>query len=235
MNVQVKPEWEIEFEEFLRRLNFTTRKFKESLELPPVNRVKRVLPLRDIAKIVSVIPMSESLLFKMISGVQTNDKQQPFKDASLKIINIDPLQVKIGQKFAYMENWVRLMQDLPGLFSAQYAMGHGIIHLGAFTVFGNDASGEEALAFYVPPIVEQHGNNLVIMDGIHRNYIVKQIGASILAVEVKNVSASFPCSCQEWSELRCISLMEKPKDINERYFDLKVDLFRDLKYFGIDG
>lgn len=34
---------------------------------------------------------------------------------------------------------------------------------------------------------------------------------------------------------RLIPLAEKPANINDRYFELKKNLFRDLKYLGIDG
>jgi len=92
-----------------------------------------------------------------------------------------------------------------------------------------------ALACYLPPIVERHGKNKVIMDGIHRNYIAKQYGVSINAILVEEISIPFPCGMREWDELQAISLDKKPADINERYFDLTKELFRDLKYLGIDG
>lgn len=233
--VETKPEWEITFEEFLRRLNFTARNFRERLDLPVVSQLKKVLPLRDLKKVNSIIPVSEKMLFGMLKSIKTSDGQYPFKNSEFKILKIDPRQLKIGQKYAYRENWIQLMQDLPDLFSKHSVLGSGITHLGAFIIFGTDTIEESAMAFYIPPIVEQHGNDLVVMDGIHRNYIVKQIGVSITAIEAKKVSVDFPCSCQEWSELRSISLTEKPLDINERYFDLRKPLFRDLKYLGIDG
>ncbi len=73
------------------------------------------------------------------------------------------------------------------------------------------------------------------MDGIHRNYIAKQAGLAINAILVNSVSLPFPCDPRNWSEIQVISLADKPKDINERYFELQKELFRDLKYLGIDG
>ena len=73
------------------------------------------------------------------------------------------------------------------------------------------------------------------MDGIHRDYITKQLGCTINAILIKNVAIPFPCGIKSWEEIKVIGLAEKPKDINERYFNLQKELFRDLKYLGIDG
>ena len=75
----------------------------------------------------------------------------------------------------------------------------------------------------------------MVMDGIHRDYIGKQTGLALTVIVAENISLPFPCSAKSWSDIKVISLSEKPKDINERYFDLKKELFRDLKYLGIDG
>lgn len=107
--------------------------------------------------------------------------------------------------------------------------------LGAYFVFGGDQNSVPSLACYLPPIVERHGKHVVIMDGIHRNYIAKQFWPSINVIFVENISIPFPCGMREWEELQVIGLNQKPADINERYFDLTKELFRDLKYLGIDG
>ncbi|MDO8523538.1 MAG: hypothetical protein Q7S12_04675, partial [bacterium] len=111
----------------------------------------------------------------------------------------------------------------------------GICELGAWFVFGEDMEGTSSLSCYLPPIIERHGKRLVIMDGIHRNYIAMQFGVSINAILVENIYIPFPCSMRNWDELSVIPLANKPADINERYFDLTKELFRDLKYLGIDG
>jgi hypothetical protein len=61
------------------------------------------------------------------------------------------------------------------------------------------------------------------------------MGSTTLALIAKNVSVEFPCGRRSWEEMQIIDLVQKPKDINERYFDLKKNLFRNLKFLGIDG
>lgn len=115
----------------------------------------------------------------------------------------------------------------------EYLICSGIYDLGAFVLTGLDAQGNHCLAYYLPPIIEQHKKGLIIMDGIHRNFINRS--HAINAIIIDNVKIPFPCSHHSWKEIQVIPLKNKPKDIKKRYFDINSDLFRDLKYLGIDG
>ena len=151
------------------------------------------------------------------------------------MIRVDPRHLKIGQKFAYRENYLGLIEEVPDIFRRFAISPGGLGDLGAYFVFGLNGNNECALACYIPPIIEKHGSSLVVMDGIHRNYIAKQTGVAINTILIENVSIPFPCGLRNWDEVKIISLKDKPKDINERYFNLNKNSFRDLKYLGIDG
>ncbi len=230
-----QPEWEIEKEEFLRRLECGEKTFRENLCLPNFKNVKRVVPLRYLKSITTApIPMTIEMLLKFISHIRTLDNQKPFLRATVELRKVDPNHLKIGQKFVYRENYQSLLENLTCLFR-RFAIPSGVSELGAYFIFGEDNDGLPALACYLPPIIEQHGTDLIIMDGIHRDYITMQIGGTVNAVIVRKVALPFPCGPHSWEEINVIGLTEKPKDINERYFELKKELFRDLKYYGIDG
>ena len=229
------PEWRIDQDEYLKRLSFSKKDFKDCLKLPTIKNITQILPLRDIKTIESLIPISFEMLCYLIRRIKTLDGRLPFKDVKMKMVKIDPHQLKIGQKFAYRENYQKLLEEVPGIFNRVLVNTGGLGDLGAFFVFGMDQNNSYSLACYIPPIIEKHGSDLVVMDGIHRNYIAKQTGIALNAIILENVSLPFPCSAKEWSELQVISLTTKPKDINDRYFDLQKGLFRDLKYLGIDG
>ncbi len=228
-------EWEIEFKEYLKRLNLSAKEFKSELCLPKLKDVCRILPLRNIKEIQSLIPISSEMLLYLVRRIKTLNGLEPFKNAEIKMGRIGPRHLKIGQKFAYRENYQKLMEDVPNIFERFCVGCGGLADLAAYFVFGDDENGVPSLACYIPPFVEQHGENLIIMDGIHRNYIAMQSGATPHVIFIENVEIPFPCGPKDWSNLKVIPLAEKPKDINERYFDLKKDLFRDLKYLGIDG
>lgn len=232
---QPNPEWQIDFEEYLQRLDLTENGFRSRLGLPSIKMVKKVLPLKDIKNISSVVPINRELLDRLLRSIKTLDGQFPFQKAQFEMLKFDPMQLQIGQKFAYRENYVQLLEDLSDIFAKRYAINPGISTLGAYMIFGESSTGEGAIAYYLPPIVEKHNNNLVIMDGIHRNYITLKVGGTVYAILARDVVIPFPCSGKNWNEIKVISLAEKPKDINERYFDLRKNLFRDLKYLGIDG
>ena len=237
METETKLEWEIKFEDYLSRIGKTQNHFRESLKLPPLRKTERVVPLRYLKNIISITQLTKNLLFEILSQIKTLDGQRPFKNASFKVIHVDPKDLKVGQKYVYTENWTELIRDFSEIFCVDYVFGSGLTSLGAYMAYGTVSENENdcAIAFYIPPIVEQHSNGLVIMDGMHRNWIIKQVGVTISVIKVENISVPFPCSCQAWREVKDISLTQKPKDINERYFDLRQNLFRDLKYLGIDG
>ena len=228
------PEWEIEKNEFLRRIDASEKEFQNGLCLPSFKAVRRVVPLRYLNDITSApVPMTSKILNNLISHIRTLDQQKPFQKFTAVLGKVDPKQLKVGQKFVYRENYLDLLENLTGLFS-RFSIPSGVTELGAYFIFGKDKDGEEAMACYTPPIIEQHDSHLVVMDGIHRNYITK-LGSTISAIIVRGISIPFPCGLHSWDEVEVISLREKPKDINDRYFELNKGLFRDLKYFGIDG
>ncbi|MBI2036884.1 MAG: hypothetical protein HYT14_00810 [Candidatus Liptonbacteria bacterium] len=229
-----RPEWEIEKREFLKRMDVSESDFVRELHLPDFRAVRRIVPLRFLRSIESLIPLTHEMLFALVSKMRTQGGQHPFRNARLQICRIDPNHVKIGQRFAYRENYQMLLEEVPGLFG-KFAIASGLNDLGAYFAFGADEDGLPALACYLPPLVEQHGGDLVVMDGIHRNFLTKQLGATINTILITGVAVPFPCGIRPWSELRVIGLCDKPKDIRERYFDLDQLLFRDLKFLGIDG
>ncbi len=228
------PEWEISFKEYLERLQLSSKHFREQLNLPRIKDIKKVLPLRNLEKIESIIPIRNEVLLKMIRKIKTLDNRSPFKRSTISLVKVDPHQLKIGQKFVYRENYQNLLENLPKIFR-EFSISSGFSDLGAFMVFGTDKHQAYCLSYYIPPIIEKHKADLIIMDGIHRNFINKQMGATLNAIMVENVNAPFPCSIHSWDEIQIIPLKNKPRDINKRYFDLNKNLFRDLKYLGIDG
>lgn len=230
------PEWQISPAEYFERIELDMAEFERRLRLPNVHSVKTIIPLRDVREVTSPpIPISAELLLWLLRRVKTLDGRMPFADATIQMIKIDPRHLKIGQKFAYRENYLKLLEEIPDIFHRFLAVNGGLSDLGAYFVFGLNEAGESSLACYIPPLLEKHGSDLAIMDGIHRNYIMKQAGSTLNAILIERVGLPFPCGLKTWSEIRVISLAEKSKDINERYFELDQGLFRDLKYLGIDG
>lgn len=235
MEIKEQPEWQIERDEYLERIKLNTESFKNHLKLPDINSIKRILPLRNIKEITSLLPIDRELLVMLLKQIKTPDGRMPFSNIESQITSIYPPHLKIGQKFVYRENYTNLFEEAPNIFKDFFVTSGGLGDVGPYFVFGKDYNDFYSMACYLPPIVEKHGHDLVIMDGIHRNYIKKQGGGTLVGIVLINVGLPFPCAAKNWSDIKVISLTEKPKDINERYFDLQKNLFRDLKYLGIDG
>lgn len=229
------PKWQIDPKKYLERLNFTIEDFKHQLHLPQVEDITKIIPLRDMKSVESLIPINRDLLSYIIEQIRTLGGNIIFADVKIQMVKLDPRHTKIGQRFVYRETYQKILEDIPGIFHRFLVTNGGLGDLGPYFVFGFDENNSYCLACYIPPIIEKHGSDLIIMDGIHRNFIAKQAGMALNAILVEGVKMPFPCSVKDWEMISVIPVLEKPKDINERYFDLNKDLFRDLKYLGIDG
>lgn len=229
----MEPEWEIGKEEFLKRLGCSEYEFAEYLSLPKIRNIGRIVPLKHLRTVASLVPISLALLGTLLRRVRTINGELPFRNAKFELSHINPGHCSVGQMFVYRENYQHLLEKLSSLFGT-FAIPAGITQLGAYFVFGEDRNGTVAMACYLPPIIERH-ETLVVMDGIHRNYLAKQLGTTLCSIVASNVSVPFPCEPHEWRDVGVIGTAEKPREINDRYFGLRKELFRDLKYLGIDG
>lgn len=229
------PQWRITPAEYFQRLDLDLEGFKQELHLPRLEDVVQIVPLRDIKKIKSLVPIDREMLLHLLRRVKTLDGRLPFTKASMRSISVDPRQLKIGQRYVYRDNYQKILERGADAFGELISHNDGLGNAAAYFVFGPNGDDSYSMACYIPPIAERHGENLVIMDGIHRNYVAKQANAHLNAVILENVELPFPCSAHEWGEISVIPLADKPKELSERYFDLQKGLFRDLKYLGIDG
>jgi|SRR3989344_2787424 len=229
------PAWQIDPKEYLKRLNLRQDEFKQRLKLPDVDGITKIIPLRDLKVIQSLIPIDLDMVLYLLKKVRTFDGQMPFGNIRIQMVRIDPRHLKIGQKFVYRENYQKLLEEVPDTFRQFMVTAGGLGDLGAYFVFGLNGDDRYSMACYLPPIVEKQTSDMVIMDGIHRNYIAKQAGLAVNAILVEGIDLPFPCGIRDWPEIQVISLSNKPKELGDRYFELNKGLFRDLKYLGVDG
>lgn len=230
-------QWQIDSQEYLMRLDLDRLNFERHLKLPNVVNLELVVPLRDMAVIQSIVPIDSKLLAYLITRIRTFDGRLPFQNSEISQVVTNTRQLKIGQRYVYRENYQALLESgISKLFEPFLGQWAGLGNLGAYFVFGLNRTSNYSMACYIPPIIEVHGSRSLVMDGIHRNYIARQSGLSTInAVLVQNVEVPFPCATQGWEEIKVIPLVDKPKNLEDRYFSLQKNLFRDLKYLGIDG
>jgi len=230
-------QWQIDSQEYLKRLGLDREDFEKQLKLPQVVDMKQIVPLRDMKEVQSIVPIDSEMLSYLIRRIRTLDGRMPFQNSEISQVMTNTRQLKIGQKYVYRENYQALLEHgVSDLFKNFFGEWAGLGNLWAYFIFGLDRENKYSMACYIPPIIEVHGSRSLIMDGIHRNYIARQSGLSTInALLVENIEVPFPCSVKNWKEIQVIPLAEKPKQLEDRYFDLNKYLFRDLKYLGIDG
>jgi hypothetical protein len=197
------------------------------------NEAERIVSLRDITTVLNVQAMPKSYLYRILEGITLigDPTEHPFAGACIQTMRVDPHALMVGQTFVERGKYNALIEKFPDLF-ADFCVAKGFAKLTAQIVLGRTADGSVALAHYLPPIVEQHGGRSLLMDGMHRNYILLAAGTTVEAIKIRDVRHPFPCTPQRWDAVHAVDT-KPPKE--ERYFDLQPELFRDLKSVGIDG
>ena len=219
----------IEFEEFLGRTGMTRKTFNF------VSRgLKKVVALRDLIHTESVVAMPNDYLTRLLQNVRLvgEEKVWVFKNSPIHCLRTDPSSLFLGQKFVYRKNYISLLENFGDIFQG-FCVPRGIAKLTALIVFGKDSNGDYVLAHYLPPIIEIHDGRPILIDGVHRNFIVLNSGTTIESIVIEKADQPFPCSPQPWNEIKVSD--QKPEKPEDRFFDLNPALFRDLKSIGIDG
>jgi hypothetical protein len=198
----------------------------------PWGKIAGIVSLRDIVKVISVLIMTDSYLERLLHNVTLvgSPDKKPYANCEIVPFKIQPGIIRVSQTFVERGKYQAILENFAGIFPMISAI-NGISNLLPVIVLGQTQNDSVAVAHYIPPLVEFNGE-LALVDGTHRSYLVHKIGASINGVAIKGVKMPFPCRTLDWSSIRVVDA-KPPKA--ERYLDLQDDLFRDLKFIGIDG
>ena len=196
-------------------------------------RVVGIVSLRDLVSIERIELMNDEYLTRLLQGVTLVGEPgaRPYEGCKIRRMRIDPEMVSVGQRFVEKEKLLNLQTALFDIFHRTGAT-KGFAKKCAMVILGHVKSGDLAMAHYLPPIIERHGEMHGLLDGVHRSFTAMRTGTTIEAIRISNVTAPFPCGFGKWRDVRMVA--EKPPK-PERFHDLKPELFRDLKYIGIDG
>lgn len=194
---------------------------------------RQVVSLRDLRTIVDLRPMPRVYVEKLIRniGLDGDPATKPYLGCEIRQERIEPSALMIGQTFVERAKYRAILEEFDGVF-ADFSVPRGISKLTAHIALGRTADGAMAMAHYLPPIIEEHGGRRLLLDGIHRNYVVKNAGTTIECIVIGNVAMPFPCDPQDWGSIKPVDA-KPPKE--QRYFNLRPELFRDVKRIGIDG
>lgn len=220
----------IAFDEFRAKTGFS----EDMFAFLAANPVAQIISLRDMKTFETVLVMPREYLEKLIRkiGLVGAPNIKVYEKCSFRLIRMDPSQLYLGQRYVYRKKYTAIIENFHDLFNG-FSVTRGISKLTALIILGKDAGGVRSLAHYIPPIIESHERKTVIMDGVNRNFIIKNSGTTIESIVIEDVGVAFPCSVQPWQEIEVID--EKPAREEDRYFDFRPELFRDLKSIGIDG
>lgn len=161
-----------------------------------------------------------------------NENSRPYKECEIKIVSTDPSDLLIGQTFVQRGKYQTLLENFSNHIDSHACVPRGIAKKHAMIIFGQTHDGTRVVAHYVPPIIEENNGRRILLDGNHRNYLVMQVGTTIISVVVKGVQAPPPFDPRPWSGITAVDYKPNPA---QRFHNLQPDLYRDLKNVGVDG
>lgn len=184
--------------------------------------------------VTAIQVMSRDYLDQLIRNVtlEGDEAKRPYKEADIRLVRMDPSDLMLGQTFVERGKYQAILEEFRQLFGEHFCVTRGIAKLSPLIVFGKTADRRNAIAHYVPPIVEATNGTQFLLDGVHRNFLAMGIGTTIESVLIKGVETPLPCTPQEWS---AVQVVNKKPPRERRFWNLESSLFRNLKYTGIDG
>lgn len=193
----------------------------------------RIVSLRQLVRILDIRLMNDEYLRHLLLSVTLvgDPERKPYKGCDVKRLRVDPAMLAVGQTFVEERKLLNLQSGFFDIFAGSGAP-RGYAKKCAMVILGETAEGARAVAHYLPPLVEWHGDRHGLLDGMHRGYSAMRVGTTIECIKICFPPDPFPCAFGHWKRVKLVSA-KPPKD--ERFFELKPELFRDLKYVGIDG
>lgn len=194
---------------------------------------KVVISPRELDKVTKTCIMHDKLLNSLIRNVplRGNPGCKPYERIKLDVSLAEPRTFEIGQTFVLKRKIIELMTQMPQKIFDGFCLS-GVSSAPPLEMYGIDRQQREAIAFYIPPLIEYHSSRPTLLDGIHRSYLCKGAGTAINAVHLYNVQENLPFDPLSWQS--CDLSEEKPSK-ERRYRNLQTERFRDLTYVGIDG
>ncbi len=206
-----------------------------------VEKYSKIVSLKEIKKIHQILLFKRKTLERLLKKTPLRgfdgdgkDKKYPYQEAKIEVSKIDPSIVKLGQRFLSKSKLHKMIsqEEDSCLNVLKEYITQGISKIPPILVYGEDIHKNPRIAIYIPPLIEVHGKDTILIDGTHRAYLCSKVGTTTLAVYIQGNLPPLPFEPINWEE---IQITERKPPIKERYKNLNQRLFRDLRKIGIDS
>lgn len=190
----------IEIADFEERTGIKKREFAHIWD-----DAQKVVSLRDVVEVLGIQSMSMLYLERLIlnTGLESDQRIKPYGCCKLVLLRMDPDNLFIGQTFVERKKCQSMLENFSSIFS-KFCMTRGIAKRTACIILGRLADGSVGIAHYLPPIIEEQDGKYVLMDGIHRNFLIKTVGTTIETILIKGVAVPFPCETHSWDSVKLV-------------------------------
>ena len=186
----------------------------------------RIIPLRDMAQVNSISCFKDEVFYSLIRNIPIKGTNtMPYANSNIRVFDRGFEGLEVGQTFLLESKILSIMKNLSGKGLLGNFMIGGISNMLPLQIYGRDSDEKKAIAFYIPPIVEKHDDEAILLDGMHRTHICGTAGSAIKAVHISKVGVELPFKPISWKDTNVVNT--KP-DIDKRYINLRTEFYRDL-------
>jgi hypothetical protein len=191
--------------------------------------------LKDMTVIEKVIPMTSDYLERMVSTVTYGLPEVlglAYRNCQIEVKQLDPRELRISQSFVQRDKASFFREEFVDKFSPYMPSLSMVQECGPFIAIGQRADGQPVMAHYLPPIVEEHGDKLLLLEGGHRQYVALEQESTHLTVVIRDVRAPFPWETAPWLKLRVVDV--KPHQDDRHFGKPAKQYFRHFLPVGLD-
>ncbi len=185
----------------------------------------------EIIQVEEISLLDEKTLKSIVKAIKLRGTEiYPYQNSEVRIYSAEPRSYLVGQLFVDSRKILRILNNLDGILNNNF--GIGITKVPPIKIYGQTATQEKALALLIPPLIEHHQNQGILIDGTHRSYICANLGIPIRGIHIYDINSPPPFIPAKWEEVKQVEI-KPPKE--QRYKQLIPELFRDLSFVGVDG
>lgn len=153
----------------------------------------------------------------------------PYKDAEISLKDFCPNDLKPAA-FYILEEQKDTHRAIRNIFLQKYALD--ILKLQCGLVY---RCANQIYTMY-PPIIEEFNGGCIILDGLHRVALARELKTNITCIFISSVSfdCPFPCLPLEWEQVTLVQVVPRIKRLPRRP-DAYYSLHRNLNIFNLGG
>jgi len=181
------------------------------------------------------IVLLQTISFKTIKAnlrdvsLREDKGKYPYKEANIVLTEFNPDHLKPAA-FYILDEQMQTHRQLRNILLKKYALDILKLRCGLVYRYANQ------IHTMYPPIIEEFGEDHIVLDGLHRVALAREFETNIASIFISKVSSDcpFPCLPIEWAQVSLVQAVPGVKRLPRRP-DAYYSLHRNLNILNLGG